>query len=308
MVNPHVAILMCTFNGEQFLAAQLKSILDQSHQNWTLWVSDDGSTDQTLEILRETQAEWGADRLKIVAGPQKGFARNFLSLTCRSEIEADYFAFSDQDDVWLPEKLSRAIGMLDNLPRDIPALYGSRTQLINAKGEIIGISKLKPHDLGFHNALVQNVAGGNTMVFNKHLRHVVQFAGVYLDIVSHDWWLYLVATAIKGNVIFDQQPFILYRQHKDNLVGANSSISAKLNRLSQLFSGRFKGWIQRNQTCLKNIEARMTSDFVKTAHSLATLHNLSLIQRVSTFKQIGVRRQSPGGTCALLAAVVLNQV
>jgi glycosyltransferase involved in cell wall biosynthesis len=306
--QPHVAILMCTFNGERFLKEQLDSFTTQTHQNWTLWVSDDGSNDQTLEILRATQAEWGSDRLKIVEGPRKGFAGNFLSLACRPEIEAEYFAFSDQDDVWLPEKLSRAIGILEKLPQDKPALYGSRTQLINTQGEIIGISKLIPHDLSFHNALVQSVAGGNTMVFNQNLQDVLQFAGPNLDIVSHDWWLYLVATAMQGNFIFDQQPFINYRQHKDNLVGANLSISAKLSRLSQLFSGRFKGWIQRNQACLKNIETKMSRDFAHTAYSLAALHQLSLIKRLSTFKQLGVRRQSQGGSWALLVAVMLNQV
>lgn len=306
--QPHVAILMCTFNGERFLKEQLDSLTTQIHQNWTLWVSDDGSTDQTLKILRTTQAAWGSDRLKIVEGPRKGFARNFLSLACRTEIEAEYFAFSDQDDIWLPEKLSRAIVMLEKLQQNAPSLYGSRTQLINAQGEIIGISKLIPHDLGFHNALVQNVAGGNTMVFNQHLRDALQFAGSDLDIVSHDWWLYLVTTAIQGTVIFDQEPLIHYRQHKHNLVGANASLSAKLNRLSQLFSGRFKNWIQRNHSCLTRIEPKMSSDSVHTAQTLANLHNLDTIQRVMQFKQIGLRRQSASGNLALLAAVVLNQV
>lgn len=96
----------------------------------------------------------------------KALPEIFLSLACRAELQADYFAFSDQDDIWLPEKLSRAIGMLEKLPPNTPSLYGSRTQLINAQGEIIGISKLIPHELSFNNALVQNVAGGNTMVFN----------------------------------------------------------------------------------------------------------------------------------------------
>jgi glycosyltransferase involved in cell wall biosynthesis len=308
MVAPRVAILMCTFNGERFITAQLESILTQTHQNWTLWVSDDGSTDQTLKILRETQVQWGADRLKIVEGPRKGFARNFLSLACRTEIEADYFAFSDQDDIWLPEKLSRAVRMLKSLSQNKPALYGSRTQLINAQDEIIGISTLIPHELSFHNALVQNVAGGNTMVFNQQLRDIVQFAGPDLDIVSHDWWLYLVATAMQGKVVFDQQPFILYRQHRGNLVGANVSITAKLNRLMHLLTGRLKGWIHRNQACLQSIETIMSRELAHTSHSLAALIQLSLIRRVSTFKQIGVRRQSPGGTYALLAAVMLNQV
>lgn len=303
-----VAILMCTFSGERFLKEQLDSFANQTHKDWTLWVSDDGSTDQTLEILRTTQAQWGEDRLKIVTGLSKGFARNFLSLACRAEIEADFFAFSDQDDIWLPKKLSRAIGLLEHLPQDKPALYGSRTHLINAQGEIIGISKLIPHDLSFHNALVQNVAGGNTMVFNQHLRDVLQFAGADLDLVSHDWWLYIVVTALKGNVLFDRQPFINYRQHKHNLVGANVNIAAKFNRFSKLFSGRFKGWVQSNHACIKHIEAKMSNDCVHKSNSLAALRHLSLIRRVSTFKQINVRRQSKFDTFALLAAVMFNKV
>jgi len=299
---------MCTYNGAHFLNEQLDSIAAQTHQNWVLWVSDDGSTDNTLDILKSTQALWGEDRLKIVEGPRLGFARNFLYLACHPAIVADYYAFSDQDDIWLTEKLSRAIGLLEPQNNVLPALYGSRTLLINAQGETIGISKLTPHDLSFQNALVQNIAGGNTMVFNHALRDVVQYGGSDLDIVSHDWWLYIVATALRGKIIFDQQPFIEYRQHKGNLVGANASISAKLNRLSQLFSGRFKGWIQRNQACLLRIETKLSTDFADIARKLATLHRLSLMQRLIHFKQIGVRRQSLGGTFALLAAVVLNQV
>jgi glycosyltransferase involved in cell wall biosynthesis len=306
--SPTVAILMCTFNGECFLKEQLDSIAQQTYSNWVLWVSDDGSSDRTLELLRKTQAQWGEHKLHIVSGPGKGFARNFLSLTCRTEIEATYFAFSDQDDIWIPEKLCRAIGMLEKLAQDTPALYGSRTQLINAQGQIIGISKLIAHDLTFHNALVQNVVGGNTMVFNQMLRESVQSAGGELDVVSHDWWLYLLATAIKGQIIFDRQPFIHYRQHKHNLVGANTSTYAKLNRLKQLFSGRFRGWIQRNQACLKHIEKNMSADYWHAAETLAGLHRLRLIHRMTRFHQIGVRRQSVLGNCALFVAVALNQV
>ena len=308
MVEPRVAILMCTFYGERFLQEQLDSIAAQTHQNWVLWVSDDGSTDQTLALLRATQAQWGEDKLKIVEGPRLGFARNFLYLACHPDIEADYYAFSDQDDIWLSEKLSRAIGLLEHQKRELPSLYGSRTELINAHGKTIGISKLIPHDLRFHNALVQNVAGGNTMVFNHALRDIVRFAGPDMDIVSHDWWLYIVTTAMRGKVVFDQNPFIQYRQHKGNLVGSNTSISAKLNRLSQLFSGRFKGWIQRNHTCLLRINTKMSDDYANIEESLASLHRFSLLQRINCFKKIGVRRQSLGGTCALFLAVVFNQV
>ena len=104
LATPRVAILLCTYNGAQFLAEQLDSLEAQVHQNWVVIASDDGSTDQTLEILRQYQAKWSPRKLTIRSGPQKGFCQNFLSLTADPEIRADYYAFCDQDDVWLPNK------------------------------------------------------------------------------------------------------------------------------------------------------------------------------------------------------------
>ena len=101
--QPSVAILMATFNGEKFLAEQLDSLQIQTISNWRLYVSDDGSSDGTMDIIKRYQVLWGADKLQYRPGPQKGFAQNFLSLACDPDIKADYYAFCDQDDVWLPE-------------------------------------------------------------------------------------------------------------------------------------------------------------------------------------------------------------
>jgi glycosyltransferase involved in cell wall biosynthesis len=277
---------MCTFEGERFLAAQLASILAQTHQNWTLWVSDDGSTDQTLEILHATQELWGKDRLKIISGPCKGFARNFLSLTCHPEIEANYYAFSDQDDIWLPSKLTRALEKLTEQPHNTALLYGSRTSLIDETGKHIGISPLVPKRLGFSNALVQNVAGGNTMVFNHALVKTLRDAGAELDIVFHDWWLYIVATATGGIVLFDQEPHILYRQHKNNIIGANLSLTSKFKRLQKAFSGNFAVWTQQNYHCIKKLEANMTIESIRRAELLATIHQVGLYNRIVFFSML----------------------
>ena len=306
--QPLVAILMCTFNGEQFLQEQLESIASQTHKNWVLWISDDGSSDQTWSILHSVQRAWGSERIILSQGPRQGFARNFLSLACRSDIEAEYFAFSDQDDIWLPDKLSRALSMLEGQPDNQALLYGSRTRMVDANGEDLGISKLQPKTLTFSNALVQNVAGGNTMMFNRVLIETIRFAGPQVNIVSHDWWLYLVTTATHGKMIFDQTPYILYRQHKGNVVGSNLGIKPGLKRLRQLFSGRFKGWIQSNCACLRQIESKMSADHVKRVRLLSSLHRLWMLKRLTSFLRSGVRRQSIAGNIALFAAVVLNQV
>jgi glycosyltransferase involved in cell wall biosynthesis len=125
--TPSVAILLCTYNGARFVKGQLDSYERQDHQNWQLWVSDDGSADETLSILEEYKNKWPKNKLKLFVGPQKGFAANYLSLVLRKEIIADYYAFSDQDDIWQDTKLSRAIKLLKNAEQKSPALYCSRT-------------------------------------------------------------------------------------------------------------------------------------------------------------------------------------
>lgn len=307
-LQPKVAILMCTLNGAPFLKEQLLSFVSQTHENWELWVSDDGSSDQTLDILQGAQTDWGSDRIKIVEGPRQGFAANFLSLACRSEISADYYAFSDQDDVWLPLKLQRALELLKNEPHENAVLYGSRTQLTDATGKVLGLSKLTPRFLNFRNALVQNVAGGNTMVFNNSLRDLVRVAGPQLNIVSHDWWLYLLTTAVDGKVVFDQTPYINYRQHKHNLIGDNSTIPAKIHRFKGLFSGRLKRWIQQNHLCLAVIEHKLPPDNVQAAQALTAIHKSRFFKRIRLFRKSGVKRQTSGGTLALLAAALLKQL
>ena len=308
MLQPKVAILMCTLNGAPFLKEQLLSFVSQTHENWVLWVSDFGSCDKTLDILLGTQNDWGSDQIKIVEGPRKGFAANFLSLACRPEISTDYYAFSDQDDVWLPLKLQRALDLLKNEPHENAVLYGSRTQLTDATGKVLGLSKLTPRFLNFRNALVQNVASANTMVFNNSLRDLVRAAGPQLNIVSHDWWLYLLTTALNGKIIFDQEPFINYRQHKHNLIGDNSTLPAKIHRFKGLFSGRLKRWIQQNHRCLTVVEHRLPPDNVQAAKALAAIHSSKLFRRIRLFKDSGVRRQSPIGTFALLVAALLKQL
>jgi hypothetical protein len=110
----------------------------------------------------------------IHAGPAEGSTANFLSLTCRADIDADYFAYADQDDVWESDKLERAVNWLKTIPEGVPALYGSRTLLVDARNQHIGYSPLFEREPNFRNALVQSIAGGNTMVFNRAARDLLR--------------------------------------------------------------------------------------------------------------------------------------
>jgi glycosyltransferase involved in cell wall biosynthesis len=237
-----VCILMGTYNGEAFLAEQLLSIENQSHTNWHLIISDDGSTDDTLTIAKSFQDKWGSDRLEIRAGPKQGFCTNFLSLACDPTIQADFYAFSDQDDVWMVDKLARALAYFDTVNNvDLPRVYGSRTQLVDQHLTPFGYSPLFALPRSFRNALVQSIAGGNTMVFNQRAKMVLEKTGLQ-QVVSHDWWLYQLIKGVGGVVFYDPQPSLLYRQHNGALVGHNCGFKAKLDRIFYVFNGRFKAW------------------------------------------------------------------
>ncbi len=196
---PKVAVLMCTMQGQHFLAQQLNSIATQTHPCWEIWASDDGSDDHTRAILEYYQSHWGEDRISIHAGPAEGSTANFLSLTCRADIDADYFAYADQDDVWEDDKLERAVAWLQTVPPDVPALYGSRTLLVDARNQHLGYSPLFERPPSFRNALVQSVAGGNTMVFNRAARDLLRCAGEDVEAITHDWWAYMLMSGCGGS-------------------------------------------------------------------------------------------------------------
>jgi len=288
----HVAILLCAYNGERFIEQQLDSIAGQTYENWKVWVSDDGSTDRTHEILAAYRARWGADRLEIVLGPGRGFAANFLSIACLPEIQADCFAYCDQDDIWEKDKIARALAQLEQMPMGTPGLYCSRTTLVNEAGKVIGLSPLFRQAPDFRNALVQNVGGGNTMVFNQVARQIVMAAGADLQVVAHDWWTYVAVTAAGGVVVYDAEPSLLYRQHGQNLIGSNNSKLARILRLRQLMQGQLRGWIDQNVDGIRRIAPRLVPQNQAVLEAFLSARRGGALKRMIRLKRSGVYRQT----------------
>ena len=305
---PTVTIFMCTFNGERFLAEQLASLEWQIFSNWRLVVSDDGSTDGTLAILHAFRDSYPPGRVEIVRGPGAGAAANFLFLASRKHPVSDYYAFCDQDDVWEADKLSRAITILERAPRDLPALYGARTSLIDASGRKIGVSPLFPRAPTFRSALVQSIAGGNTMVFNRAARDLLAFCGPDVVVPSHDWWLYQVTSACNGLVHYDPAPTVRYRQHGCNVIGSNVGFGARLRRLGMLAQGRFRYWSDLNVVALTRVRPRMSPENRRIFDLFRKARHRPLLQRVSMFVEARVYRQTLLGNLGLAAAVVLKKI
>jgi glycosyltransferase involved in cell wall biosynthesis len=304
----HVAILLCSYNGERFIREQLDSIRTQTYGNWKVWVSDDGSSDGTLEILSEYRQAWGADRLEVLRGPSQGFAANFLSLVCRPEIEADYFSYADQDDVWEMDKLARALDHLEKFVADGPALYCSRTTLVDESGTQLGLSPLFTQKPDFRNALVQNVGGGNTMVFNAEARRILLAAGPNLDVVAHDWWTYVAISAAGGRILYDPKPTLLYRQHGGNLIGSNQGWSARLARVRLLMQGQLRRWIDANVAGIQRIASCLPAAQRRIFHEFDASRHGGVVRRLTGLKRSGVYRQTLAGNIGLIVAAFFKKL
>ncbi len=273
-----------------------------------VWASDDCSDDATLSILEAYRQKWAPGKLSIHVGPGRGFAANFLSLTCKDGIEADFYAFSDQDDIWEADKLVRAIRWLESVPANVPALYCSRTLLVDAENRVIGRSphfKKKP---SFANALMQNIGGGNTMVFNNAARNLLREAGENRSIITHDWWAYMVVTGCGGQVFYDSTPALRYRQHDCNLVGTNCNWVARFKRIRMLFQGRFKHWNDSNLVALGALEHRLTPENRETLQRFAVARRMSLLPRLVQLGRSGVYRQTLLGNLGLVVAAIFGKV
>lgn len=210
-----VQILLSTYNGTAYLKPLMETLLVQDYPDLEILVRDDGSTDSTVAMLRQyvmTRAN-----ISVTVGPNVGFVRSFFTLLQWASPAAEYVAFCDQDDVWLPDKVSRAVQLLRSCPSERPALYCSRVILVDSQLTPIRYSELPRKGLSFSNALVECSTGGCTIVMNQAARELV-LQELPAQALGHDWWLYLVISAF-GQIVYDEEPRILYRKHAANTFG-----------------------------------------------------------------------------------------
>ena len=305
---PSVAILMCTYNGEAFLEKQLDSIQNQDYKNWTLYVNDDGSKDNTLNILKSYQKKWGKQKLIIRRGPQKGFCQNFLQIISDPKIKAHFYFLSDQDDVWMPHKISHALKFLTKLDPLKPKLYCARTTYISSDAKkILGYSDLFLKRPSFENALIQSLAGGNTMAFNNRLKRIAQ-KYPKADVVSHDWWLYILNEVSGGKTFYDTESTILYRQHSGSLIGANTGLIAKLRRLRMLINGTYRHYNTRHLEVFAKLNLKGLSRNIKLIDQFHIRRDKPLKVRWQMIHQLGLYRQTWDGHLALYLGAILHKL
>ncbi|KMW59835.1 Alpha-L-Rha alpha-1,3-L-rhamnosyltransferase [Candidatus Rhodobacter oscarellae] len=309
-----VLVLMATLNGGPALQEQLDSLSSQQHTHWRLHVSDDGSTDGTLDTVAafaKAQAAHGRD-VAITSGPGRGFVANFLGLLAGVRDDPAFVALCDQDDVWLPDRLQRGVEALSKGPADQPGLYCSRSWVVDQDLQNPRISAAFPRPATFGNALVQNIAPGNTILLNaaaaQLARAAVSAAQAVPGLPAHDWWLYQLVTGAGGLVIWDPEPTLRYRQHRSNQIGANKGFGATTRRFSAMLAGRSRSWTDANLAALRGAAHLLSPESATLLEAFDRARRGTLWVRLTAPSKLGIYRNGTLAQAALLLSLALRRL
>lgn len=264
---------MSCYNGEKYIAQQIESILNQDNVNINIYIRDDGSTDNTRNIIKKFSKS-----VFLLEGDNVGLNNSFASLIWNSNIKADFYAFSDQDDVWQSNKLITAINYLVNV--EGAGMYASNQRVVDENLKYIKpLYGLEENDLpfpkykNFSYFLIHNNYFGNTIVFNKEAMRVIREYRPYELIVQHDTWVSIIIYMF-GTIIFDRNMYSSYRQHDNNVVGGvapQSSFRSKMNTLlsKKPIYGQLATFI------MTGYKRKMTADELKFLTTLSELPKAS---------------------------------
>ncbi|WP_371223629.1 glycosyltransferase [Roseovarius sp. 2305UL8-3] len=303
-----IQILMGVCEGADHLPAQLHSLAAQSHGQWRLLASDDSAGGESRVVL-EAFAGDVAQEVSVISGPRSGFAANYLHLIGQSG--PGPLAFADQDDVWTADKLARAVAALTPLPADVPALYCARVRPWDGSEDHTQRS-MPPlaRPPGFANALIENVATGNTIVLNAAAAALARRMARRIDaLFAHDWWLYQLVSGVGGHVLHDDgPPVVLYRQHAGNAIGAGRGALAQLARKRAVLGGAFARRLNLNAGALRHMRDDLTPENSALFDAFEEARAQRGLSRVRAFARLGLYRQRPLGTAGFFGAAALGLV
>lgn len=270
-----VTVLISTYNGEKYLEEQIDSIVKQEGVNVKIFVRDDGSTDGTQKLLNQFQKK---GILYWYTGHNLRSAKSFLNLVSCAPM-SDYYAFCDQDDVWNPDKLYRAISKLECLKDDSePKLYCSNYQLVDATLENLPDNG-HISTVTFNAALVSSCCTGCTVVFDRKLLEILKIDSPKV-VVMHDDWVHKVCLAVGGTVIYDDYKSLKYRQHGSNVDGGVHNVSSKFRNIYNRIRSKDRVRSQQIREILRIYKSMMPRNHVILADKIATYADKNIFDRI----------------------------
>lgn len=304
---PNIIVMMSTYNGEKYLRTQIDSILKQNEVNITLLVRDDGSNDKTVEILQEYALK---KQLSWYTGKNLGPAKSFMNLLekaadlSKSSDKPFYYAFSDQDDYWSPNKLITAIKKIQDSQK--PALYFSQKRIVDANLKEIEKRRSPNYTISFETAMMRNVATGCTMVFNQSLcEKIMLYKPSYL--VMHDSWIYRICLALDGIVIYDKTPHISYRQHGENVIGANNSFLSRMKHRFDIFLHPDHSREKTAKEILEGYRSMLPENHIKELNDLKN-YRKSFSSKLRLLRNPNFKTEKFENNFVFKCALILNRV
>lgn len=232
-----VSIVMASYNGESYIREQIDSIINNTYSDWKLEICDDGSLDGTISIIKEYVEKYPNRIFFHENDKNLGVVQNFLEGAKRAE--GNYIMFADQDDVWLPEKISHTLEKMKEIEQEdteVPTVVFTDAKVVNERLEEIAssfhqISSLDTGKTDLPHLLMENKLIGCTMMFNQAVAKLLY--ELPQNARYHDWWIGLLAASM-GRIAYLKEGTLLYRQHGNNEVGAQNFFSYVRGRLISL--------------------------------------------------------------------------
>jgi len=299
----HVLILMGTYNGAEWIGDQLESFRAQTHPHWSLWVSDDGSSDETRTLIKDFANRNPGRVERVLDGPGRGSAANYLQLLCHPDLPSGHVAFSDQDDVWLPHKLARAMEQLQRAG-PAPCTWSARYMISDRELRPFRESSVWKRGPSLGNALVQNILSGHTLTLNPAALALLRHAGP-AAVPHHDWWVYLVTQACGARALVDVDIVMHYRQHGANAMGERTSSAARRSRLRALTQGQLRDQIDANLKALESSDLPLTE---AARAIMARWPDQGPQGRLRLMRQFNIHRQSRLETALLYSTALLGKL
>jgi glycosyltransferase involved in cell wall biosynthesis len=303
-----VQVLLGVFNGSAFLHEQLASIYSQHNIGVSLTCSDDGSTDNSRDII----ARWAENHPTTISqksGPRQGFSRNYMQMISDLPVDAGYVALADQDDIWMDWKLNAATAALSLVPSQTPALYCSQRMLWWPKTNTKLLDRPVNRPPSFQNALIENIASGNTIVLNPAAARIARAAArVCGPVFAHDWWLYLLISGAGGRIIYDDNASLLYRQHGGNAVGGGHGLRSQIKRKLCAARGEWHDRLSMNMDALQKMSDFLTPESIECFRAFDRARRAWAPKRIYTLNRVGVYRQTRGATISFWGAAAVGRI
>lgn len=294
-----IAIIMSTYNGEEYIKAQLDSILCQSYSDFVLYIRDDGSTDQTVSLI----TSYTDPRIKFSSGENLGPAGSFFSLLNQVS-NMDYIFFSDQDDVWDSDKLERMLAVMQRVENG-PTMVFSDFRMIDQNDTLMGESfaahahlRVCPGIIGVEKILAQPYVFGCASVINRDLAQAVLQPPRGIEM--HDCWISLTASCI-GTLYYMPEATISHRFHNRNATGrkGQSDLIMRLKRITKGFHAQVENTLLRlhQVTLLLNCygDAILPEKRI-LLEKLSCAMNKGRLATISALRRYGIARQKYGQT------------